>query len=156
MRVFESPGTLKRFRRTRWEFQRTFHTALEDLPRLVDVILSGLPGITGSVATLDQVVFEPRYGLASLCTKYSLPHQWDRDDLTIEAEGPAEVRELLEAVLSEWVDFLFVPAPGPFVVYADHDEYLTLLAHRKGQLAAVVGALNAAAFRAVDYVRRLS
>ena len=40
MRLFESPGTIKRFRRTAWEFQQTFQTPLQDLARFLDVIMS--------------------------------------------------------------------------------------------------------------------
>jgi len=58
-------------------------------------------------------------------------------------------------VLSEWIDFFFVPTPKRFVIYADHDEYITFLAHRKGQLSVIVEALNGAKFRAVEYVRKL-
>jgi len=41
------------------------------------------------------------------------------------------------------------------VIYADQDEYITFLAHRKGQLSSVVAALTAAKFRAVEYSREL-
>jgi hypothetical protein len=58
-----------------------------------------------------KVVFEPRYELAALYAKYSLPQKWYGDDLTIEAQGAAEVSELLRSVLSEWIDFLFVLTP---------------------------------------------
>ncbi len=34
------------------------------------------------------------------------------------AEGHVEIEELLRAALSDWVDFLFVPTPEPFVIYA--------------------------------------
>jgi hypothetical protein len=155
MRLFESPGTLKGLRRTAWEFQRTFQTPLQDLARFVDVIMSALPAVDGARAVFEQVVFEPGCVLVPLYTKYSLPQTWYGDDLTIEAEGAAEARELLHAVLSEWIDFFFVPTPRRFVIYADHDEYITFLAHRKGQLSDVVEALNGAKFRAVEFVRYL-
>lgn len=152
MRLFESPGTLTRYRRSVWEFQQTFHTPLENLPRFVDVIMSALPRTRGAIAVFDQVVFEPRYELAPLYANYSLPQKWYGDDLTIEAQSATEARELLQAVLSEWIDFLFVPTPKPFVIYADHDEYITFLGHRKGQLNGVVEALTAAKFSTAEYV----
>ena len=155
MRIFEARGTLRRYRRTAWEFQQTFQTPLEDLPRFVDVIISELPGIRAALAVFDQVAFEPRDELVPLYAKYSLPPKWYGDDVTIEAQGATESRELLQAVLSEWIDFFFVPTPKRFVIYADHDEFTTFLAHRKGHLAGVVEALTAAKFRAVDYVRQL-
>ena len=66
-----------------------------------------------------------------------------------------EARELLQALLSEWIDFLFVPIPERFLIYADHDEYITFLAHHRVELMAVVEALIAAKSRAVEYVRTL-
>jgi hypothetical protein len=155
MRAFESPGTLKRYRQTTWEFQQTFRTPLKDLAHFVDVIMSALPGTEGAIVVFDQVVFEPRNELVPLYSKYSLQLKWYGDDLTLEAQGAMEVRELFQAVLSEWIDFLFVPTPKQFVIYADHDEYTTFLAHRKMQLNGVVERMNAAKFRAVEHVRKL-
>jgi hypothetical protein len=137
-----------------WEFQQTFLTPRKDLRRFVDVIISTLTGIERANVVFDQVVFEPRYELVPLYEKYSLPQKWYGDGLTIEAQGESEVRELLQAVLSEWIDFLCVPSPNRFVIYADHDEYITFLGHRKGQLSALVTALIGARFRAVEYVRK--
>lgn len=154
MRIVESPAALKRQRRTKWGFQQTFQTPLKELPRFVDVIMSRLPGVEAALVGFDQVVFEPHYELVPLFAKYSLLQDYGAR-LTIEARGATEVRELLQAVLSEWIDFFFVPAPRPFVIYADHDEYITFLAHRKGLLNGVVGALTDAKFRAVEYVREL-
>ena len=151
MRLFEQPGTLQQFRRTTWEFQQTFHTPLKDLPHFVDVIVSALPATDAAQAVFQQVVFEPRYGLVPLYAKHSLPQKWYGDNVTIEAQSALEAHELLQAVLSEWIDFLFVPTPKPFVIYADHDEYITFLAHRKGQLAGVVEPLIGAKFTTVKY-----
>jgi hypothetical protein len=154
VRVFESPVALKRYRRTRWAFQQTFLTPLDDLARFVDVILSALPGIEGAVVAFDHVVFEPRYELVALYERYGLPPKWRGGRLGVEARGAAEAGELLRSVLSEWIDFVFVPTPERFVVYADHDEYITFLARGKGGSSEVVEALTAAGFRAVDYVRK--
>jgi hypothetical protein len=136
-------------------FQQTFQTPLKDLERFTDVIISALPRTETAQVIIDQVVFEPRYELPGLFAKHSLPQQWSGVDRTVEAQGAMEARELLRAALSEWIDFLFVPTPRPFVIYADHDEYITFLAHRKGKLSGVVTALSAAHFRPVDYVRKL-
>jgi hypothetical protein len=99
-------------------------------------------------------VFEPRDELPGLFAKHSRPQQWSGVDQIIEAQGATETGELLRAALSEWIDFLFVPTPRPFVIYADHDEYTTFLAQRKGKLSGVVTALSAAHFCPVDYVRK--
>ena len=152
MRLYESPGTLKRYRRKAWPVQQTFLTPLNDLELFVAAIMSALPQTESAVAIFQRVVFEP-FGLVPLYEKYSLPQKWFGDGLTLEAETAAEAGELLAAVLGEWIDFLFGPTPTPFVIYADHDEYITFLARRKGGLSAVTDALTIAHFRSVDYVR---
>jgi hypothetical protein len=66
------------------------------------------------------------------------------------------VVELLEAALSDWIDFIFVPTPKPFVIYADHDEFTTFYANTKSNLNPVVEALSARGFKRVqDYERDL-
>ncbi len=155
MRIYESPGTLTRYRQTTWQFQQTFKTPLDDLERFVGVIMQALPSTEGAIAVFDQVVFDPQHELLSLYAKYSLPEKWYGNDVIIEAQSAAEASELLRAVLDEWIDFLFIPTPKPFVIYADHDEYITFLAHRKEQLSSVVEPLAAAKFLPVDYVRNL-
>jgi hypothetical protein len=82
--------------------------------------------------TIDEVVFEPKH-LVALLGRYSLPHDFG-PDCCITATGEGEVAQVLEAALSDWVDFSFVPTPKPFVVYADHDEYATFYANTKSNL----------------------
>jgi hypothetical protein len=68
--------------------------------------------------------------------------------------GREEVEELLIAALGDWVDFLFVPSPKPFVIYADHDEFITFYANTKSNLNRVGTALLARGFKVVeDYTR---
>ena len=153
MRIFESSGALERYGRMAWEFQRTFQTPLTDLARFVDVIMSALPGTASALVVFEQVVFEPCHELVPLYAKYSLSQQCCGDGVTIEAQGATEVRELLQAVLSEPIDFFFVPTPERFVIYADHDEYITFLADRKEPLSSVVDVLCAEKFPAVEYMR---
>jgi hypothetical protein len=87
--------------------------------------------------------------------RYSLPPQYGRD-WCIAANGQQEVAELLEAGLSDWVNFAFVPKPKAFVIYADHDEYTTFYANTKSSLNGVVQALSEAGFENVpDYERNL-
>ena len=155
MRLYESSSTLKQYRGTTWQFQQTFQAPLTDLERFVDIIMGAIPHADGAIAVLEQVVFEPRYNLLSLYAKYSFPAKWYGGDATIEAQNEAEAGELLQAVLGECIDFLFVPTPERFVIYADHDQYITFLAHQEVQLSSVVDDLTAAKFRPVDYVRKL-
>ncbi len=44
---------------------------------------------------------------------------------TLRAKGQQNVAELLEAMLGDWIDFVFVPTTESFAIYADHDEYTT-------------------------------
>lgn len=104
--------------------------------------------------TIDQTVFEPKH-LVALLAKHSLPPEHGRDWSVI-AETRAEVSELLEAALGDWMDFVFVPTPKPFVIYADHDEYTTFYANTKSGLNVVVEPLLAAKFKQVsDFEREL-
>jgi hypothetical protein len=48
---------------------------------------------------------------------------------------------LLQAVLTDAVDFAFIPTPKPFVMYADHDDLVTLFANTKSNLNRVAQAL---------------
>ena len=77
-------------------------------------------------------------------------------DWSVTAEGQREAEALLAAVLGDWIDFLFVPAPKPFVIYADHDEYATFYANTKSNLNRVAQALSAKGVEAVpNYEREL-
>jgi hypothetical protein len=88
-----------------------------------------------------------------MLAKQSLPVQFVRG-LSLAVIGKHEVTALLEAALSDWLDFLFVPTPEPFVIYADHDEYTTFYAGTRSNLDRVVEALSAKGFAKVpDYER---
>jgi hypothetical protein len=147
MILSREPGAVKRFRRTSWRFQQTFETPLKDLDRFVSVILS-VHKITGGVLTIDEVVFEPKH-LLVLMSKHSLPPQYGHD-WRFEVTGEEQVSELLVAALSDWVDFLFVPSPKPFVIYADHDEYTTFYGNTKSNLTGIVSALSENGFKQVQ------
>ena len=64
-----------------------------------------------------------------------------------------EVGALLQAALSDSVDFWFIPTPKPFVIYADHDEYTTFFANSKSNLNGIVDPLLKRGFESVDYER---
>jgi hypothetical protein len=154
MTLSETPGSVKRFRRTAWRFQQTFQTPLKNLQPFVSAIVCAHEPIQAASVTIEEVVFEPKH-LMALLGRYSLPLQYGRESC-IAATGHKEVGELLEAALGDWVDFAFVPTPKPFVIYADHDEYTTFFANTKSNLNGVVQALSAAGFQKVpDYERNL-
>lgn len=88
--------------------------------------------------------------------RYALAPRYDRG-VTITAEGRAEVSALLCSTLADWIDFLFVPQPHSFSIYANHDEFATFYAHKRANLNLVTGPLLlAAGFKLeADYERKL-
>jgi hypothetical protein len=154
MKLSQLQGSLKRFRRTPWRFQQTFQTPLKNLKPFVATISSALAPFGSASVTIDQVVFEPKRLIAVL-SQHHLPPQYGRE-WCITAESQSEAEGLLQAALGDWVDFVFIPAPKPFVIYADHDEYTTFYANTKSNLNRVAQSLTAGGFVSVpDYERQL-
>ncbi|MFO1461222.1 MAG: hypothetical protein U1G08_17695 [Verrucomicrobiota bacterium] len=147
MTFAETPGSLKRFRRTPWRFQTTFSTPLRNLPEFTAMILSSLGEVRSGIVLIDRVVFEP-VNLIGLLKQDGFTGAVGHD-VTLEATGAKDVGELLEAALGDWLDFAFVPSPKPFVLYADHDEFTTFYANTKSHLNRVVEPLKARGFREV-------
>src|SRR6478736_2355660 len=139
MTITNTPEVLSKFRRTTWGFQTTFSTPLKSLDSFVSTILPDGDGFEKGAVTIDEIVFESRT-LNALLAGNPVSGELSRD-WSIYAEGKVRVRELLQATLSDWIDFLFVPTPKPFVIYADHDEYTTFYASTKSNLNRVVPAL---------------
>lgn len=138
MKIESFSGTRRSICKSAGPFQRTFVTPRQQLPVFADVLLRLLSVESGYVF-VDTVVFTPdhvdgvlaAHGLA--VTNYV--------GSTIAAQGLGECRALLAAALGDDIDFFFVPDPRRFLLYADHDEYTTLFAHKKGQLAQLSEAL---------------
>ncbi|MHB8756106.1 MAG: hypothetical protein ACYC92_14295 [Candidatus Acidiferrales bacterium] len=86
-------------------------------------ILDALQPLKGASVTIYLVVFEPR-GLIEMLASSSIPPTYERG-VCLTATDRLEIEELLRVTLSEWIDFLFVPEPSEFVIYADHDEFTT-------------------------------
>jgi hypothetical protein len=145
--VSHTPGTLKKFYRTPWRFQATFHTPLNDLDRFVGTILSTDADIEQAVVTIGQVVFEPKH-LLSFFSGDAKPPPIE-EDCSLAATSRQEVLKLLTAAFADWIDFAFVPSPKPFVSYADHDEYATFFSNTKSNLNLMVPILAAAGFRQI-------
>lgn len=82
---------------------------------------------------IDEVIFEPRR-LGLLLAKHLLPSVQLVRDSVLTANNREEITELLEASLTDGINFAFVPTLKPFVIYADHDEYTTLFANTKSNL----------------------
>ena len=154
MTLSKTIGSLKRFRRTPWRFQQTFGTPLKNLGPFVATIVSAAGPLQAGCVTIDEVVFDPEH-LLGLLAKYSLPPEYGRE-WSITGVGEREAAELLQAALSDWIDFIFVPTPKPFVIYADHDEYITFYANTRSNLNRVAGELSKQGFQRIhDYEREL-
>jgi hypothetical protein len=156
MTLSEETGALKKFRRTAWNFQQTFLTPLQRLPSYVTAIVSANDKMKSGCLTIEQVVFEPTH-LINLLAIYSLPPRSRYGcGLSITATGQQELEMLLLAVFSDSVDFIFVPEPKSFGIYADHDEFTTFFAHTRSNLNRVVKPLAEGGFKMIpDYERRL-
>ena len=154
MELIENPGALKKFRRTPWKFQQTFHTPLKNLQAFVlTIITSGKPLKSGCL-TLEQVVFDPEH-LIALLTSYEVPARYERG-VSLTASGQGEIEALLCAALSDSTDFIFVPEPKSFAIYADHDEYTTFYSHTRSNLNHVTQTLLSKGFQEVQgYERQL-
>src|SRR5271156_6349148 len=144
MVLADAPDDLAEFRRTPKQFQQTFLTPLKDLPSFVATIRSTNQQMESGRVTIEQVVFEPK-SLIDLLTKYSLPLRFS-SGVSLVATGKQEVETLLETVFSEWLDFIFVPEPRQFSIYADHDEFTTFFTHTQSEMERLVGALTAKGF----------
>ena len=148
-------AALKKFRRTPWSFQLTFHTPLQLLDSFTAAILDSLGDPKSGTILIDAVVMQPSR-LETLLCDHRLPHHLQHGS-AIQAESPAELLPLLTAAFGDWVDFLFIPSPKPFVLYADHDEYTTFYANSRSNLNTVVAALTTHGFQAVpNYIRASS
>jgi hypothetical protein len=143
-------NSARKLRRSGWAHQRTFATPLKDLPRFVGAVLSGVPDLRGGTAHLETIVFEPR-ALHTLLVGAGADAA--AEGAAVTADTPADASALLAACLACWIDFFFVPAPRPFVLYADHDERTTVLATTRSGLNAGCGPLLAAGFRELSWER---
>ena len=154
MLLSENLSALAEFRRTAWEFQQTFETPLKNLPAFVSTIVGAGEQWRTASATLELVVFEPQ-DLIALFSNNSIPPHFE-PGVTVTADGREEIEALLCALLGDWIDFVFIPEPETFAIYADHDEFTTFYAHTRSNLNRVTEALLKMGFRQVlDYERQL-
>ena len=99
-------------------------------------------------------MFDPTH-LIDLMNANSIPPRYQRG-VSIIAVGLEESEALLEAALGDWVDFIFVPEPRSFAIYADHDEFTTFFAQNRSNLNRVVQALSGEGFKLEsEYQRKL-
>ncbi len=147
----EEPKQIEHFRLDPWQFQATFTTPLKSLNRFVEIILGTFPMERGVVST-DLVVFEPTEIIKLLAdASIDIENPWK---FILGADGHKSVSRMLEAMLGDWVDFLFVASPQGLALYADHDEYSTFYTRDQDSLLLVITRLERAGFRSVSKYRR--
>jgi hypothetical protein len=121
-------------------------------PFVATIISAGR--IQGGCLTIDQAVFEPK-NLIDMLSHYSIPPRYGRGS-SVTAVGRDEVEALLQAAFSDWVDFLFLPEPKSFAIYADHDAFATFYAHTRSNLNRIAKALSEQPVKTIrGYERRL-
>jgi hypothetical protein len=155
MHIQSSPRSLKDLRRAASPLlQLTFLTPLRQLPAFVKILLAASSPLRSGTITVEAVVFPPKH-LEALLSSHSLPLECNAG-LSITAAGLEEAEALLTAALGDWLDFYFRPDPSRFLLYADHDEYTTVFAARKGPLSRLETSLTDAGFQKVSgWQRRL-
>ena len=154
MKIELTPGGRSAARRLAGQFQRTFETPLDRLPAFTNILLPDESPVASGVVFLDAVIFEPTR-LSGLLAAHAVA-EVPITGSTITADGLSECRSLLTAALGDAVDFCFSPDPRQFFLYADHDEYVTLFAHKRGRLSQIAEALAGMAVKEVaGYERSL-
>jgi hypothetical protein len=142
---------IRRFHAAPWPFQRTFLTPHKDLSRFVSVLLAQFPLESGALST-DEVVFEPECLLELMAThSIHVANYWH---MNLSVEGQKPIAEFLEAALGDPVDFVFLPVPEFFAIYADHDGYTTFYCKDQSVLTNLVSELVQAGSEPIrDYIR---
>lgn len=145
------PEAIHRFRADPWPYQKTLGTPRKNMASFLSALLAVYP-VDRGVASTDQVVFEPDNTLELLKARELLiENYWT---FCAEASSAGDVAALLDAMLNDWIDFVFLPSPESFAIYADHDEFLTLYVPTSSGLSQLVNRLALAGFGFEDwYVR---
>ena len=150
-RLSRRPKEIATFCGNPWRLQATFKTPLKELDRFVATLLKPVSA-ESAVLSLDLVVFEPKH-LIALLNRSSIQVD-DSWHLNLRAESQELVTELLVAALADWTDFVFIPSPPSFAIYADHDEYVTFYAKARANLKSLQTRLIAGGFKHIDgYIR---
>jgi hypothetical protein len=145
------PEAIHRFRANPWPNQKTLETPRKNMASFLSALVGIFP-VDRGVASTDQVVFEPDNFLELLkARELSIENYWT---FCAEASSSEDVAVLLDAMLNDWIDFVFVPSPESFAIYADHDEFLTLYVPTASGLNQLVTRLALVGFSFEDwYVR---
>jgi len=152
MTVTHTPGAVKKFRRTPWRFQQTVERPRPDqLQGFVSTITAAHEQIEEATVTIDQLVFGTER-MTALCPEGSELPLIRESSLSARAEE--EVEALLVAAFMDGPDFIFIPAPKPFVFYADHDDWITFYANTKSHLNHIIEPLASHGYKLVQNWQR--
>jgi hypothetical protein len=147
MKLSPDPLSMKLLLRAQPKFQQTFWTPGPQGAKLAKTIVSA-GGLEAAQLGI-RLALGDSPNIKILLEQHSLrPANVNR--LAIQADGPEEVEALLRATFTDSTDFLFIPQPKPFVVYADHDEYTTFYSHTRSNLNLVVHAVAREGFKTVE------
>jgi hypothetical protein len=153
MTVTHTPGSVSRFRRTPWRFQQTVETDERSGMVIATAIAERRIGIQEVTIIIDKLVVDsPLSGVLSPAAADSLTH-----NSTVSTTTPDEVTLLVsEAFTYNAFDFILIPRPKPFVVYSDHDGFVTFYANTKSHLNRIIDLLTAQGVKLVrDWKREL-
>lgn len=114
------------------------------------IVRAGDRQIEQAALTLDNVVF----GIERVAGLVRAPNESLGRESAILAETGDEAEALLLAAFMDGPDFIFVPKPRPFVIYADHDDWITFYANTTSHLNGIIRPLAEAGFRLVQDWRR--
>jgi hypothetical protein len=146
-------GPLKKTRHADWRYQQTFLTPLPQLEAYVAAIGEAHGGFLAARLTVEQIVFDAdnlaRFTAASRTGEVV-------EGCSIDTKGQDETLGCLKAAFGDWIDFLFVPNPARFAIYADHDEFTTFLSDSKADVDCVRDLLKAKGFRHMEGYQRPS
>ncbi len=152
MTVTHSSGALKKFRRTAWRFQQTVElpNGFAEAEKFAAAIVAIHGRIDQATVTIDEVVFNTER-MTALCpadNQFPLGR-----DSSLMARGD-EVESLLAAAFIDAPDFIFVPNPKRFVLYADHDTWITFYANTKSNMNHVIEPLASRGFKLIEHWQR--
>jgi hypothetical protein len=145
-----APEAVRQFRANSWPYQRTLVTPRKNMASFLSALLDAFP-VDQGVASTDQVIFEPDNFLELLKSRELEIENYRT--FNAEASNTEDATALLAAMLNDWIDFVFVPSPPSFAVYADHDDYLTIYVPSSPERDRLVTRLELEGFSFEDYVR---
>jgi hypothetical protein len=149
MKISLMPSTGWRLREAPFPFQQTFGTPLKDLSRFVRSLLAPFE-ISKAAVWVETIVFTPNDLIDYLNAFGFSSDEGKLNRSIIQAENASEAATLLECVLSQWIDFAFIPSPKNFVIYADHDEFTTIFTLSKELLNSIRSDMNLQGFKEIE------